>query len=568
MRIFLTLSLLLSFFILRSQDHPKDYFAPPLKVKAVLSGTFGELRSNHFHSGIDIKTLGREGLGVYAAAEGYVSRIKISPYGFGKAVYLRHPNGYTTVYAHLQKLHPKLEAYVRNQQLSLKKSAVDLFPNAAQFSFEKGEQIAWSGNSGGSGGPHLHYEIRNSRNEHILNPLHFGLEIPDQRYPELANLMIYELNEDFNYQSQAYTLNKPSAGQYSLNGSARIKAHGKVGLGIYAIDRLDGASNRNGVYEIKVFLAEEQIYHFRMDEFAFSETRFINCHIDFERKKRTRQTLHKLWLEPGNKLSVYPLVKDQGLISYPTDTVLPVKIEVCDFAGNTSRLNFELEYHPTPVVIAHESEQEFKVNWQETVNLNTERFKVSFPAKAFYRNHRLSIEEKPSHNYLSPILSLGDEAIPVHRYFKLSLSTREVPANLPLSKVCVVSVDEKGRTLDYEGGQQEGNFITCRTRQLGFFALSIDTLAPSVRALNFNEGAIISSPIALTFKVDDDLSGVEGYDLCINEQWQPLYYDAKNDKLILEYQDWLKQSGTYRLKLKVADDRGNTREEKWQLIVP
>ena len=165
-------------------SYPKDYFVKPLDIPLILSGTFGELRSNHFHSGLDIKTQQREGLNVYASAEGYVSRIKISHWGYGKALYITHPNGYTTVYGHLKKFSPTIEAYVKRHQYEKEKFQIQLFPKEDELKVTKKQVVALSGNSGGSGGPHLHYEIRDA-NARPTNPMLFGIEIKDTKAPQI-----------------------------------------------------------------------------------------------------------------------------------------------------------------------------------------------------------------------------------------------------------------------------------------------------------------------------------------------------------------------------------------------
>ena len=151
-------------------SYPQDYFQSPLEIPLILSGTFAELRSNHFHSGLDIKTQQQSGLKVMAAASGFVSRIKVSHFGYGKALYITHPNGYTTVYAHLQNFNPEIDAYIKHRQYKNESYEIELFPKAGELLVNNGDIVAYSGNTGGSGGPHLHFEIRNKQ-EHPMNPM-------------------------------------------------------------------------------------------------------------------------------------------------------------------------------------------------------------------------------------------------------------------------------------------------------------------------------------------------------------------------------------------------------------
>jgi len=263
----------------RAQDHA---FRFPLDTTPLLSGTFGEFRGNHFHAGIDIKTYGKTGLPVYATADAYVSRIKISPYGYGKAIYLTHNNGYTSVYGHLSGFNPELEAYIRKHQYNKKSYSIELFPGKSQFKFRQGELLAYSGNSGGSYAPHLHFELRDSRTQEILDPLSFSLPIPDTLPPVLKAIRIVHRNRA----SKIATGSHPQVAELSTinstEGSVELPA-GDYAIILAAQDFLVAdTSNILGVHQIMILDEDEPLYQRETDRFAFSDSRYIRLVSDYD----------------------------------------------------------------------------------------------------------------------------------------------------------------------------------------------------------------------------------------------------------------------------------------------
>ena len=255
---------------------PTDYFDDPLQIPLALAGTFGELRSNHFHSGLDIKTQQREGLPVYAAAEGFVSRINVAHYGYGKALYIQHPNGYTTVYAHLKNFSPRIEEYIKKLQYQKESYEVEVYPTASELPIERGELVASSGNTGGSGGPHLHFEIRDGE-QRPMNPLMFGIDLEDTRAPIVSGVFVYPTGEDAHVngsaQRQKLRLIPQQDGSFRAE---KIEACGEIGFGINAVDQLNAAPNHNGVFRIETSANGEKLFQANFERFSFSETRHLN----------------------------------------------------------------------------------------------------------------------------------------------------------------------------------------------------------------------------------------------------------------------------------------------------
>ena len=308
---------LISFGFLHAQSsYPTDYFVKPLEIPLVLSGTFGELRSNHFHAGLDIKTQQRVGFNVIAAADGYVSRIKVSHWGYGKALYITHPNGYTTVYGHLKKFSPKIEAYVKKYQYQKKSFEVQLYPKASELKFNQGEVVALSGNSGSSGGPHLHFEIRDSK-AITINPMLFGIKLPDHKNPTIQNAYTYTKNDtsqvNQSNKNVKLVLNRQANGDILAN---TIYAYGDIGIGINAYDRLDGAINHNGIYDLEMDVNGKKVFQFTWNKFSFSESRYINSYIDYEKYSKLNQRVQKCFVNhPANKLSMYKTLVDKGFFN-------------------------------------------------------------------------------------------------------------------------------------------------------------------------------------------------------------------------------------------------------------
>ncbi len=568
-----SLALLFAGSMAAQSDYPQDYFRSPLSIPLISSGTFGELRGNHFHSGLDIKTQGRIGQAVLAAAEGDIVRIKVSPYGFGKALYLRHPNGYTTVYAHLDSFHPDIEAWVIAEMRRKQSNEVDLFPPAGKFSFAQGEEIAKSGNSGGSGGPHLHFEVRDTRTEKIINPLLFGFDVADSRPPEIGPLQVYYFSDKGVPTGQKeYRSIKIEGSQYGLVGEGIVEASGALSFGLYSIDRQDGAYNKNGVFDLKLFVGEELHHRFNMETFAFAETRFINAHIDYGLKACCNRSSHRLFREPGNALSVYPNKAEAGHLHFDRDTVVPIRIEAADVAGNVSVLQFDLHYRAQaglsePEVsseLAGENQQQLYFNQADIIQGTN--YELAYKQGSFYRDYTIQVESEDLGEAYSRLFTFGSREVPVHRYFDLKLRATHLPKGLNPSKLFIASYKD-GKYDDYEGGYYANGWVTCRTRQLGSFAILADTTAPTASLINYKSRGSI--PETLQIRVGDDLSGVEEYNAWVDGVWVPIYYDAKTRRLLLNTTYWPEKEGLkYVLKLVLEDDKKNRSEQNWDLFIP
>mgnify|MGYP000474372297 CR=1 FL=1 len=328
---FLLIVMLLTYTSTIAQD-----YSAPLNFRMLLSGTFGELRGNHFHAGIDIKTEGVEGQKVYSIADGYISRIKVSTWGYGKVLYITHPEtGHTSVYAHLQSFSAKIDSIVKKKHYQKESFEINFYPNANTIQIKKGEVIALSGNSGGSGGAHLHFEIRDTKTEHPINPLQFGFNIADNIPPTLSKLKIYAFDTTLidGYNKSKIINIKKTNNKYAIDENPKIS--GSFGLGISTYDKSNDSYNKNGVYSIKLCVDTNICYKFTVDELDFSTSRFINAHIDYAEKKESKNKYHRCYKLPNNKLTNYSNLINDGIINiqFRVEQESQTEVMVSDLIG-------------------------------------------------------------------------------------------------------------------------------------------------------------------------------------------------------------------------------------------
>lgn len=528
---------------------PENYFQIPLKIPVALSGTFGELRSNHFHSGLDIKTQGREGLDIHTAAEGYVSRIKISSYGYGKALYVQHPNGYTTVYAHLKKFSPKIEAYVKAKQYSLEKYTIELFPKKQELPISTDEIIALSGNSGGSGGPHLHFEIRDSQ-QRPMNPMLFGIDIKDTRKPLINTAWLYPLDQEtlINGSNKPYRLKIATQKDGTLKATP-VNACGVVGIAVSSVDQQDAANNKNGYYKIESSVNGTKNFELEMKRFAFSETRYINRMIDYSYFKKNRSRITKLFIEPNNPLSIY---KDgNGYITIQDDLSYNCNVDIKDIKGNTKRLLIPISGETTQQATTQVSQAYEHYAYSSVPFEYSNPFvNITIPKGALYEDTPLDIKELENNCIL-----IHKNTVPLHKYMSLSFSLTGV-ANPKQSYI--------GKFYDtpsnpsYVGAKKTGNRITARTRDFGSFGVFSDLNKPTVKAINFGNNKWISSNKTLRVWIDDKETGIKNFKATINGKFALMEYDYKKKLLVHELSDGIYSLGKNELKIYVEDNVGNS----------
>ena len=549
--------------IVLAQQYPQDAFVAPLKIPLLLSGNYGELRNNHFHAGIDIKTQGVEGKEVYAAASGYVSRIKIQEGGYGKTIYLTHSNGYTTVYAHLKAYAPPLDSVVKAKQYNEEEYTVEWYPDSGALTVRQGDLIAFSGNTGGSGGPHLHFEIRETANEIPLNPLLFGFKIADNIPPVVKGVVLYPLDNRsmVNGETKAQYFKAIKKGNHYSIPSTRVA--GRVGVGIETDDYLNQSNNRCGVYDFNLQVNEETIYSFKTDRIPFDQSRYINAHCDYAYKKKTGKWIHLVYSLPNNGLQMYSSVVNSGIINTLPDSTYKVNLDLKDAYGNSASLTTELEavsFDFLPIAAVSSNFQKV-FSFDEENSFQTDDFKLYLPSGALYDDLDFEYQVIRNNQFLSDIHSAHQYYIPLHIAATYGIRCHTVPKDP--EKVVVIVQNKRGKR--YIKGTYINGWVNFNYRGFANFIVDTDDQSPKVFPINFKSNQDITTLGVLKVKISDDKSGISSYKAFINGQWILMEYDYKK-ALLTHVFDGRFSQGENQFRLEVKDEVGNVKVYEATLI--
>jgi len=533
-------------------NFPKNYFRPPLDIPMQLSGNFGELRPNHFHAGFDFKTQQKEGLKVYAAADGYVSRIKISTFGNGKTIYITHPNGYTSVYAHLQKAVGSIQDFITKTHYKEQAFEIEMYLKPGEIPIKKGEWIAISGNTGASEGPHLHFEIRDSKTEYIINPMLFGFDsgFKDTKKPTVSGLYVYPL-------TTKTTVNKsqrPILLNYSLQKDGtfladKVVANGEIGFGIIADDYDDVSFNKNGVYSVHSFLNGQPRFGYQLDTYSFDDMRYVNALIDYAKYKKTKQRVQKLFMKNKYGLSFIKTDEAKGQITPIPNLDEVYRIEVADFFGNKTAITVPVQYDISSAVITAEpvfSNYFIKANKDNI--FEKENVSVFFPAGTFYDDFVLNFDVK------NRILYLHDDTVPAHTNFTITMTDNTLPKEQQ-EKTFIARVE--GDQISYNSTYRKDSVFSTKVKTLGKYKLVADTLAPNVIITKPIEGKWISQD-AIQLQISDSGSGIKSYNGYLNGKWVLFEYDNKTNTITHYFNDDFVLNGANELKVIVTDAMGNS----------
>ena len=548
----LLIGLLLSFGSFGQYAGAETDFRSPLDIPLILAGTFGELRSNHFHAGIDIKTQQRQGLPVFSIGGGTVTRIKISHWGYGKALYISHPNGHTSVYAHLQKFGPRIEKYVKELQYKKQTYELEVFPEFGVLPVTKGDTIAYSGNTGGSSGPHLHFEIRNALDEKPTNPLLYGMEVRDATNPVIAGLYAYPLADN----AQVNQIGKRTELRFKrqTDGSFladTVVASGRIGFGVKTYDRQDMAANKNGVYQIVQKVNGKTYTDLVFDSFSFGETRYINTLIDYPYYARYQDRIQKCFRIPGNKLSLYNTLYNEGAIDVRSGSDYQVALEISDLAGNQTVLRIPVVGNTLPLIEAETPEKTpYFIFSGKPASFKLEGAQVYFPAKSFYQDTYLNLESD------STVVRIHEPTIPVHRNFTLTFDVSHLP-EAGRERYFIARLDESDRP-QYQKTYRRGDTFTARSRSLGRYTLALDTVPPVIRPKNFKAKQWLTNYRYLSLRISDDLSGISSYSATLNGRWILMEYEPKTRTLTYNFDDKIVDQQQCDLEVEVTDNVGNT----------
>lgn len=534
-------------------NYPKEYFKSPLDIPMQLSGNFGELRPNHFHAGFDFKTNQREGLKVYAAADGYISRIKISNSGYGKAIYITHPNGFTTVYGHLKTAVGAIQEKIIATQYKEEAYEVELFLKPNELLVKQGEIIALSGNTGGSEGPHLHFEFRDTKTEKVINPLFFGFDtlLTDTKAPIIASLVVFPISDNTVVnQSQRPVNLSLSLQKDGTFLSEKVVANGQIGFGIIADDYDNVSYNKNGIFKVQAFANGKPYFGYKFDELAFDEGRYINAFIDYKRYKKTYQRVQKLFMQNKYSWSNINTNVGNGIVEVLPNFTQINRIEVSDYFENKTVITIPIEYsNQKAVVFSDVKKTPYLVKYDKDSNFEKENVSVYFPSGTFYDDFYLNFDVKQN------MLYLHDDTVPAHSNFTISFTDTTTPSELK-KKMFIASVN--GKRLGYITTKLDGNTFSCKTRTLGQFTLVKDVIAPKISMAKPIQDKWISGQKSINVTISDNLSGIKTYNGYLNGKWVLFEYESKLNRLTHTFVDGLLNEGKNNLKVVVTDNVGNS----------
>ena len=536
--------LLFSISLLSSQKDQSKLISP-LDIPLAISGTFGEIRSSHFHAGLDIKTGGKQGLKVRTVLDGSVSRIRVSTTGYGKAVYIDHPNGTTSVYAHLKNFSPKIESYIKEAQYEKESYVIEKFPKN-ELAVLKGEVIGFSGNTGGSSGPHLHFEIRDTKNQMPFNPMIFNIGVVDTKKPVIQKLFLFhENNFGEDIITQKIELEKISDGLYK---APKIYTSGKIGIGLQMYDNQDlSLFNKNGIHSIKIFMDDKIISDYNYNNIKFDDSQYLNLLIDYKEFKSKKIRVQKLFNPNNSNISFIDKDEKNGKFSIEENKSYDLLIEISDFKKNTSRIEMKITgretnfIHPTieGELILPENEYLFKFK-DQTVHLKK---------NTFYYPTRLNVYKDHDSIKINPDISLFKKSFSIEFFANKydSISKRQ----------SFIARLNKKKKIAYSPTIIKDSIFITKSVQAGTYFLAKDSIPPKIKPINFKKNQWLSKSKFLKVKIEDDLSGIKSYEGEINGKWVLFEYEPKNKNLTYNFNDLKFKSGKQDLKLKVTDNVGN-----------
>lgn len=542
-----------------------EYYRSPVGFVITLAGNVGEIRSDHFHTGIDIKALQGVGSPVYATADGYVSRVGVSPSGYGHVLYVTHPNGETSVYGHLNGFAPQIARWVRAQQYAKRSFRIDLYPAKEQFPVKQGERIAFLGNTGSSGGPHLHFEIRDAQGR-PRNLIAEGIfKVADRVPPTVTRILLYEVDSAKGVPYR--TLRRSVAVRTLADGTAvpedTVLKIGKKGYLAYeVIDYKDGRSNTMGVYGIEQRVDGEVNFNFAIDRLDFATNAYVNTFVDYPENHRARRTsVLRAWVSPHNRLRVYGASRgvSDGIISVPDSGAKKVETVFTDDAGNCTVLKFGIVRGEDLGVDAPQGEP---VSWMTGRTFRLPGASVVIPGAALYESMLLSAGRDTVGGL--PVVRIGSSDVPLQKAATVSLAAPELSESLR-PKALLVTIGDNGKPGSVGGGWDAASQrVTAQVKRLGCFAVAVDTLAPVVKPV-YASGARIPAGKSLKWTVTDDLSGISRYTLTVDGRWELLVWDPKSRSM--EYVPVREAAPVkHSVVLTVRDAKGNVKTFKGTYI--
>ncbi len=549
--------------IFRVKNYPKGYFIYPVEAKIGIAANFGELRPNHYHMGLDCRTDRMENKTVRAAADGYIARVSIAPFGFGRAIYINHPNGLTTVYGHLNSFYPELEKYVKEKQYLLQSWQISLDIPANLFPVKKGQFIAHSGNTGGSQGPHCHFEIRDTQTDKVLNTLLFGLPIPDNVPPTIVRLAMYDRCKSTYSQSPKLFSLKKENGNYTTVENVIPVSTDKISFGISANDKVSGSPNPNGIYEAVIYLDGQPLSGFQLDSISYDETRYLNAHIDYKTRAAGGPYIEHLSRLPGYPQGVYKDIKGDGVIELADDNIHLIKIVVKDPAGNASVLEFKIKKEKIlengfSRNASYFQQKEFHPGF---VNIfENDGLQLFLTPEALYDSVAFTHSETASSspNSFSNVYSVLSGLIPVQDNFTIRIKiNKPVPGNLADKILMKRTWNGKSEVVK---AKKEGNCYAAQFKDFGNFELISDEEPPVIN-ISFVENANLSHASGIIIIPKDNNEEIKNFRGELDGKWLRFIND-KARSFIYTFDEMCPQ-GKHELKISVEDEAGNKTQKTY-----
>lgn len=550
---FLIFLLFCSQFVGAQKDYPKDFFGYPLDVPMQLSGNFGELRPNHFHAGFDMKTLQKEGLNVYAVADGYVSRIKMSTFGNGKAIYITHSNGFTSVYGHLQQAQGAIFDYIKKAHYKENAFEIELYLKPTDLVVKKGDVIGLSGNSGASEGPHLHFEFRDTATEFVINPLFFGYDkaLVDIKKPIVTSLYCYPIsNESVVNKSQRPVIINLKLQKDGFYLADAVLAKDAIGFGINTYDIDNVSFNNNGVYDVQTFWNGQFNYGYQFNTYSFDDMRYINGLIDYSRYKKSQQRIQKLFQKQAFPLRILKNKSTTGVLKIEPNMSSVYRIEVSDYFGNKTIINVPIQYDSAAVELEKEKEvSQYFINVTKDYLFSKEKATIFFPAHTFYEDFDMNF------NVTNGVVQIHNDVVPVHSNFTISIEDQG-HSQSEMEKMYIAKLDGTKTSFNYT--TLKGNVFEAKVKILGSYKLVSDVTAPIIEAKTLIDGKSLSFTNTIQFSIHDTQSGIKSYNGFLNGNWVLFEYDHKTKKIRHDLSDGIAIQGQNDLKIIVLDHVGNS----------
>ena len=549
--------LLTIFFLYASIINSQNSGDYPLEIPIILSGTFGELRPNHFHAGIDIKTKGTEGFKVYSIGDGYVSRIQITHGGYGKALYIKHDNGQSSVYAHLQKFSPKIEKIVKEIQYSKESYTFRTYPSKDEIRISEKELIGFSGNTGRSFGPHLHYELRDELDRPI-NPMAFKNYSVKDTIPPVVLGLYYKLIPENSISGSNSSFNELKLKKISNNLfiSDTLKTSGSVGFGINSFDRMNNTWNKMGLSNIKTNIDGNEIFNMDLNSFSYDEWRHINTFIDYPYYKNKKIKIQKLYIEEFNPLDMYKRSLGDGVVKInETNVTYLYSVKLFDFNKNQSEILVPIQWEKQNDLSNRKLDFEnmFKVNKDSTYNFKFPGAKVSIEKNSFYTDKIIQIFEENN------LLHVDKDSIPLLKGIAIKMDVSRYNDSIR-NRTYIGRIGENKKS-SFVSSKKEENYVIAKVNNLGDFVIKIDSIKPNISVIDISDNQWISNRKNLSIKISDNESGVKNYRGTINDKWILLEYNPMKGILSYDFNDNVNRDDVKNvLEIKIEDNVGNEKK--------